>query len=121
MLSLNQIIKSLEAINNEYNTLFLKQRGSSKTLEILESMFSYLDWEGVIHLRYSQVLFLFMGLSPNQALSTEAIFKSELSTLRLNLGEVQGKVSLRGFKNFISTLPESTLSNLPRNLAKIQN
>ena len=57
-----QITKALELINDEYNLHFMNRYGSHTSLEGMEEIFSYLDVDGVIHLRTSPVLFLFMAL-----------------------------------------------------------
>lgn len=45
----------------------------------------------------------------------------DFGSFRKSLGEIQGKVSLRSFKNYLSTIPEAVLTDLTKNLTKMQN
>lgn len=58
----NQVTKALELINDEYNETFMSRHGQQVLLEGVEKLFSYLDPDGVIHLRASPLLFLMMAL-----------------------------------------------------------
>lgn len=61
--------------------MFLNKYNSPDLLEGMERIFSYLDAEGIIHLRTSQMLFLFMALVLSQKITimerTQECFKQQ--------------------------------------------
>lgn len=65
-----------------------------------------MDSEGVIHLRTSQLLFLFMALIVSRKISiverTPECFKQIFRDFKNDISVVEGKLSLRNFKNYLS-------------------
>lgn len=58
-MNVTQINKSLEIINETYNKIYVEKRPkSAQIIEKLERIFSYLDSQGFIHLRLSDIFFL---------------------------------------------------------------
>ena len=80
-----------------------KQEQVGRRIKETEDLFSYLDCEGNIHLRLSQLFFLHLAAQiydnqpiPNNYEAFKPIFKAK----NKELCEVQGMVSLRWFKNY---------------------
>lgn len=80
-----------------------KQEQVGRRIKETEDLFSYLDCEGNIHLRLSQLFFLHIAAQiydnqpiPNNYEAFKPIFKAK----NKELCEVQGMVSLRWFKNY---------------------
>jgi hypothetical protein len=58
-----QINKSLEILNQLYNKIYLEQKPKqTHFIDKIEAIFSYLDSQGNIHLRMSELFFLMAAI-----------------------------------------------------------
>ena len=79
-------------------------------MDKMERIFSYLDSQGNIHLRISELFFLLGAMMMAERytipLNYES-FKLHLDELRKDMCEIDGMVSLRAFKNYFFRLNQT--------------
>jgi hypothetical protein len=108
-------------LHDLYDSLFEKKKhGHSKHIKETEDLFSYLDCDGNIHLRLSQLFFLNAALLIYEKANIPTQYEHYKPLLKLknaNLCEIDGMVSLRWFKNYF--LFEDNKPNLTRTVLDI--
>lgn len=114
---------SLEILHDLYDDLLRarkKEEQVGRRIKETEDLFSYLDCEGNIHLRLSQLFFLHLAIQiydnqpvPNNYEAFKPIFKAK----NKEFCEVQGMVSLRWFKNYFIVNTSNT--DISRHLLSI--
>jgi hypothetical protein len=113
----------LELLHDLYDDLFeCKKRGEAGVRKIKETedLFSFLDCDGNIHLRLSNLFFLHlaMQLLENAPISQNyESFKLIFKQKNKELCEVEGMVSLRWFKNYF--LFKAQQAEMPRQVLGI--
>jgi hypothetical protein len=97
---------------------------AANSLQEVEELFSYLDSNGNIHLRLSEMFFLHLAavsVSSQQIPTNYDAFKPAFKSRNKEFCEIQGMVSLRWFKNYFLFQSQGVnAANLSQTLKEIE-